>query len=370
MNQVEKFFKRNIEEVKPYLKEIIERYGASMLRLIWESEEAIRLMANENPFGPSPLVFETIRNTLTTINRYPEPTCQELKEKISEYTKLEPRNIVVGAGSLELIDRVSRAFISKGDKALISVPTYSPYEKRVKICGGEVVVVEKPAPNLYWDVEGIKEAVSNNVKILFISSPNNPVGNEIREEDLHELLETGKIIVLDEAYYEYSSRTFSHLVNEFENLVVLRTFSKAFGLAGLRIGYALTNEKVSDYLEKAKVDFNIGCLPMKAAVAALEDLEYMEKAVKETLRERGKVLAGLCEIEGLKPYPSKTNFILVKDKGEFLKASEIVDELLADGILVRNYSYKPGLKGEYFRVTIGRKEQNKAFMEKLKEITR
>lgn len=176
------------------------------------------------------------------------------------------------------------------------------------------------------------------------------------------------IVVIDEAYFEFNKKTYTYFIKDYENVVILRTMSKAFGIADLRVGYLIGNEKVVEYLEKIAIPFQIPTIVAVAATAALEDMEYMEKTTKIIIQERERLYRELSKFKQLKPYPSKANFILIKIVDEKIKADEIVNTLLEDGISIRGATGRPGLKGEFFRISIGKPEHNNMLLEKLEEI--
>ncbi len=365
---INKLFKGHILKVEPYLADVIQKYGLRLVSAFWGSEEAVRLMANENPYGPSPKVKEAIINNLNLLNRYPDPTCFELKNKLAEYTSTNTENIVLGNGSLELIDNICKSFLNLGDEALVTPPTYENYVKRVALNGGVIKEVKRVKPRFEWNIEKIIPAITEKTKVVFVGNPNNPVGNCPSKKVIEELLEENVVVVVDEAYFEYCGKSCVDLIRNYTNLIVLRTFSKAFGLAGLRIGYGVASEELVNYLWHGEVNFHVHVLALKAACAALNDLSYMREVVRKTVNERKWLFNEFKEIEGFKPYPSKTNFILVEVERRKVSASSLVDELINEGIILRDYTNKPGLKGKFFRVTVGKKEENRFMIEKLKEI--
>ncbi|RLE63507.1 MAG: histidinol-phosphate transaminase [Thermoprotei archaeon] len=360
MPSITDYFKPHILKAK--------KYRPTVFMLAEREPGFIRMMANESNYGPSPKVIEAIKEHLNELNRYPDPGYLELKEKIAQYANLKLENVLVGAGSFELIDMLYRGFIDPGDKVILPTPIYSPYLSRLEIAQGEPILIPMKEPDLDWDMDKIVESIDEKTKMAVFISPNNPTGKVVSKDMIKPVLDTGIITVVDEAYYEYCRKTMAKYINEYENLIVLRTFSKAFGLSGLRIGYMLADEKVVDYLEHLELTFHINRLAVIAAMAALDNLEYLNKVVDETVREREKIFKELSKMPALKPYPSNANFILVKIVSDKYSAQYIQEQLKAKKILVRNYSNVPGLKGDYLRITVGRPKENERFLEELRKI--
>ncbi|MHA1208734.1 MAG: pyridoxal phosphate-dependent aminotransferase, partial [Candidatus Freyarchaeota archaeon] len=236
----------------------------------------------------------------------------ELREAIERYIGFEKERILVGNGSTELIDMIFRGFLNSGDEVILSDPTYPLYPIRIQVADGKSVIVPKILPDYRWDIEGIIKAITPRTKIIAVVSPNNPVGNTIPEEALRKLLEQDVLVILDEAYGEFADKTLTHLAKKYENLIVLRTLSKAFGLAALRIGYTIAEPEVIKYLEKIKIPFNVNYIAVQAAIAALGDREYLEKVRREIAQGREYLYREISAIDGLEAFPSQANFVLVK----------------------------------------------------------
>ncbi len=230
-----------------------------------EDKEFLKLCSNENPYGPSPKAVQAIKKEASNIGEYPESAPIELKEAISDYVGVNPTQICVGNGSDEVMDLVEKATMNPGDEALIPIPTFSQYELS---CRSNAMSLKFVELNDYsWDGEKLVNEMKSS-GIAFIGRPNNPTGNMISEEGLKMLLDTGGMIVVDEAYGEFSGESVVDWVGEFENLIVLRTFSKMFGLAGLRVGYGVANSELVRALERVRPPFSVNRLAQKAAVAA------------------------------------------------------------------------------------------------------
>ena len=352
MGDISRFFKPYVKEVDPY-------NPTGILRSLYKSRNYFaRMMGNESPFPPSPRVKEAINSAFSQLGWYPDSTYFELRDALSKYTELQSVNILVANGSTELIDLISKAFIETGDEAILSIPTYSVYRMRLRVAGANIVDVPKLKPDFKYDVEGILRNVNSKTRIIVVVRPDNPVGNMVPENEMIKILSSGVVVVLDEAYYEFCGKTLTNLIDKYENLIILRTLSKAFSLAGLRVGYALTNNKIVKYLERARPAFMVSLLAEKASVAALGDLEYSRSNIRKIIEGREFLLKELSKIKGLKPYPSETNFILVKVENSILPVGKIMMGLVNRGIIVRDYTDAKGLQGEYLRITVSTMEDN------------
>jgi histidinol-phosphate aminotransferase len=327
------------DEAGPNPADISRRYGLP-------PDQILMLSRNENPYGPSPKVWEDLRSV--RIHRYPDP--EPFLETISDYTGYPKQNIVAGAGMDEVITVMARLFLGKGDKALIPIPTYSFYGLAVRICGANPVYQQRGE-----DFE-VDPEIPEGFKLIFLCSPNNPTGNTISEKTVRMIAEsTQAIVFLDEAYAEFADSCLLGLVDEYENLIVGRTLSKAFGLAGLRLGYAIAPEWIAEQYRRISPLFGISGLSLAAGAAALQDVEYMRRCVSIIRKERERMRGS---IKGA--HPSKGNFLYIKTSN---KSKDVVEELLKNGIMVRDCSSMPGAGDNHIRVTIGTNEQNERFLE-------
>jgi histidinol-phosphate aminotransferase len=362
MGDVSRFF-------KPYIKEVDAYNPTGILRSLYRDRSYFaRMMGNESPFPPSPKAKEAMNSVFPTLGWYPDSTYFELRGALSSYTGLQSGSIIVANGSTELIDLISRAFIETGDEAILSIPTYSVYRMRLRVAGANIIDAPKVKPDYRYDVNSILSKVSPKTRIIVVVRPDNPIGNVIPDDDMIRILDSGAVVVLDEAYYEFSGKTLSSLIQKYENLIILRTLSKAFSLAGLRVGYALTNNKIVKYLERARPAFTVSLLAEKIAVAALGDLEYSRNNIKKIIEGRELLLKALSKIKGLKPFPSETNFILVKVENSKLPVGKIMMGLVNRGIIVRDYTDAKGLQGEYLRITVSTMEDNANLIKGLREL--
>jgi histidinol-phosphate aminotransferase len=266
-------------------------------------------------------------------------------------------------GSDELIDLILRLFLEPGDEVINCPPTFGMYPFSTDVCGGRVVDVPR-TEDFTLDMAGIKKALTGKTKAIFVASPNNPTGDIATEREIMELIGTGKIVVVDEAYFEFSNVTMAKLVPAYPNLIVLRTFSKWAGLAGLRIGYGFFPVEIGDYLLKIKQPYNANAAAQVAVLASLADIEYLHANVARIVRERERLFGKLKELDWIRPYPSQGNFILCSlPEG---KAEEIWQKLRKKGMFVR-YFDATRLK-DCLRISVGRPEYTDALVKALKEV--
>ncbi|MFC2021799.1 histidinol-phosphate transaminase [Chloroflexota bacterium] len=325
-------------------------------------ESIIKLDANENPYGFSPRVSQALA-TYPDLNIYPDDGQTGLRKLLEGYTGVNARHIVAGSGSNQLIDLVSRLFISKGDEVINCVPTFGIYRFSTELCGGTLVEVPRDE-NFTVNVAAVKAAISKKTKIIFLANPNNPTGTIIPRQDILEILDSELPVLVDEAYYEFGGQTVAPLVSQYKNLMVLRTFSKWTGLAGLRVGYGLFPPKIADYLLRIKIPYNVNVAALVAVQESLKDIDYLMSTVKAIIDERGRLFEKLVKIEWLKPFPSQANFILCSVlNGE---ARELHQKLQDRGILVR-YFDQPILRN-FIRISVGKPEHTDVLIKALREI--
>ncbi|MBK7581777.1 MAG: histidinol-phosphate transaminase [Myxococcales bacterium] len=321
-----------------------------------EKTGVARMMSNESAVAPSPRVIEAIVQAATRGHLYPSGGA-ELRAKLGSREKLGGDNVLLGAGSTEIIDVIIRTFVAAGEEVLLSVPTFSMYEARTRVCGGIPVLVTMTEDHQH-DMLGLLRAVTERTKVIFLCTPNNPTGNRIPEVDMRRLLRLGLPTVIDEAYYELGDGpSLSHLISEYPNAIVIRTFSKAFGLAGLRVGYALGHASVIKLLARVKVPWNLPAVSIAAASAALDDVAEFESRVAELKTAREELGRSLSRIPGVVAIPSEGNFILVDISHTRVGADGMVAALLGEGVLIRSLGSHHAERS-YVRVTVGTREQN------------
>ncbi|HLB11864.1 MAG TPA: histidinol-phosphate transaminase [Dehalococcoidia bacterium] len=325
-------------------------------------ERIIKLDGNENPYGCSPRVGEALARH-RGYHFYPDPGQQELRKALQNYVGLDASYIIAGSGSDELIDLLLRAVIGPGDKVIDCPPTFGMYRFSTLVCGGRVVDV--PRDDEYHILpDRVLEAVDDGTKMIFLASPNNPTGAPLPLEIVPQLLKTGILVVLDEAYYEFSGKTMAHEVPRHENLIVLRTFSKWAGLAGLRVGYGIMQEAISRHLWKIKPPYNVNVSAQVAVQETLADVPYLMANIEKVIAERERMSQALGDLGFLKPYPSEANFVfcqVLRGRGV-----EIRDALRERGIFVRYFDTP--LTHDALRISVGRPEDTDVLLEALREI--
>ncbi len=331
-------------------------------------KKVIKLASNESPFAPSPKVLKAIEKATRDINRYPDGGCFYLRQELSKRLSVDGNQLIFGNGSDEIIIMALRAFVNPDDEILVSDPSFMLYSIGGKAVGAKVGVI--PMKNFQHDLGAIASAVTEKTKMIFLDNPGNPAGTYIPEEALRAFLNgipKRVVIFLDEAYYEYASfkkdypRSLSWL-SQYPNVIVARTFSKIYGLAGLRVGYAIASEEMIDILNRVREPFNVNSLAQAAAVAALKDAAYYRKRLREFRQQRDSV-SKECEDLGVRVIPGVTNFVLI-DLG--VPALPVSQALLKKGVIVRDMTVW-GLKN-FIRVTIGTEAENKSFIQAFKSI--
>lgn len=326
------------------------------------AERIIKLDANENPYGPSPKVQQALAQ-FCNYHIYPDPNHTRLRALLEKYVGVDKEQIIAGAGSDELIDLIMRVFLEPGDKVINCVPTFGMYTFLTDVCGGEVISVKRTG-DFAVDIPAVLAAIDDRTKLIFIASPNNPTGNLISFEDVQKLLDTGRIVIVDEAYYEFARATVLPLVQEYNNLIVLRTFSKWAGLAGLRVGYGIVPKSIIEHLWKIKQPYNVNIAAEIAACESLSDFNNIKQTIDAIIAERNNLHAALSNLDFLRPLPSSANFIYCAvTRGE---AKQIVDELMKDGITIRYYD-TPLLKNA-IRISVGKPEHTETLITSLKSI--
>jgi histidinol-phosphate aminotransferase len=345
MFDINNIIRENIKKLKPY----------SSARDEFKGEASVYLDANENAFG-SPLD----RN----YHRYPDPMAYAVKMELSKIKGIPARNIFLGNGSDEAIDVLFRSFCNPGkDNVIIVPPTYGMYEVSANINDVELKRVNL-TEDYQLNLEGIAEAIDEHTKIIFICSPNNPTGNSIHREDIETLLANfNGLVVVDEAYINFSrQKSFIQELTEYSNLVVMQTLSKAWGLAGLRVGMAFASEEIIEILNKVKPPYNMNQASQELALAALVNIDQVNTWIKEILKERDQMVLSLKTFDFvLDIYPSDANFILVKTTD----ANAVYNYLVESGIIIRNRN-KVELCEGCVRITIGTPEENKTLINTLK----
>ena len=330
-------------------------------RLGIPAEDIIKLDANENPYGPSPRVYEALADE-TYYHIYPDPDSSSLRQALSQYIGVEASYIVAGHGADELIDLIIRLFISPGDAVINCPPTFGMYRFDTELNGGSIIDIERKE-DFSLHTESVVDLAANNrnIKLIFITSPNNPDGGILDDRCLQQLLQLPLIVVLDEAYIEFAGGSRANWVLAHENLIVLRTFSKWAGLAGLRVGYGIFPPWILSHLLKIKQPYNVNVAGGTAALASLSDVSRLQENVRKIVAERGRLYTALQAFDFLEPYPSEANFILSRVIGR--DAAELKATLAERGILVRYFDTQ-GLRN-HVRISVGTPSQTSVLLEAL-----
>ena len=326
---------------------------------------ATKLASNENPLGPSKKALEAVRSALTSLHRYPDGSCFYLIRKLAAHWGVAPEQLIVGNGSDEIITFAVRAFVEPGDEVVIAHPTFLIYRIASQLAGAKIRTV--PMKDFRYDLAAMRRAVTGRTKMVFIANPDNPTGSYVTRAEVEAFLEglsPDVIVFFDEAYAELAD------VPDYPDtrpwlgrrpVIIARTFSKAYGLAGLRVGYGMAPPDLVEAMHRVREPFNVNSLAQAAAAAALDDGEHLE-ATRRLLREEKRKLSGALKEMGFCCVPSATNFILFHAGPQ---AGEMAQALLRKGIIVRHMQAWD--LPEYLRVTIGLPEENVVFIQTLKQ---
>ena len=326
----------------------------------------IKLASNENALGPSPKAVAALRVAAASLHRYPDSTCRDLRAAVAKKLRVDPSSLIFGNGSDELIVLALRAFVDPGDAVVVAAPTFLIYELQARACGASVVVV--PLKEYRYDLAAMKAAVTPHTKLVFIANPDNPTGTYVTKREFNAFLHglPGQTIVfMDEAYYEFADaadypQTLPSLKND--SLIVTRTFSKAYGLAGIRVGYGVAQPSMIAAMDAVREPFNVNSLAQAAACAALDDAEFLART-RRLIQHGRRYLTKEFEALKLRHVPSLANFILIQlGPG----APEVAQALLQRGVIVREMSAWK-LSG-CLRVTIGTMAENRKFIQALKHV--
>lgn len=356
-------FKKHIQDIKPYepgkpIKELQREYGI---------RHVIKLASNENPLGPSGKAVRAMRKALRDVHLYPEGSCYYLVSRLAQELEIDREQILFGNGSNEIIELIARSFLSEGDEVISSEMTFLVYPILSQTCGAKFRAV--PMKDYRYDLEGILTAITPKTKLIFIANPNNPTGTYVTAREVEDFLSKVPehvIVCMDEAYVDFVDaedfpQMLPYIKNGRQNVIVLRTFSKAYGLAGLRIGYGLASKEMIAYLHKVRQPFNVNALAQVAATAALDDT-FFRWRTKWLVTSGRKFFYRKLKKLGLEYLPSQANFILINVKTD---EHEVFNALLRNGMIVRAMgAYK---LPNWIRVTIGRRSQNAQFMRLLKD---
>ena len=358
---------KGVQSLSPYqagkpIDELEREYGVT---------DIIKLASNENPLGPSPKVVSALQGELADLARYPDGNAFALKDALAKKHAVDIEQITVGNGSNDILEILTRAFVTTEHEIIFSQHAFAVYPIVTQAVGAQAVVV--PAKNWGHDLDAMQQAITDKTRVVFIANPNNPTGTWLGKKELSAFLQaipSHVLVVLDEAYFDFADSDPSaadypngiEWLSSHSNLIVTRTFSKAYGLAGLRVGYSISHPDIADILNRVRQPFNVNSLALKAAEVALDDIDYLESGLK--LNSQGMVqLISAFEKLNLSYIPSIGNFICV-NVGD--NAMKVYDDLLYQGVIVRpvgNYEMP-----EYLRITIGTEKENERFIEALEKV--
>ncbi len=361
---MENLVRKNILKVRHYvpgkpIEEVRRELGLA---------DVIKLASNENCFGPSPKALAAIRKNLKSINRYPDASSFYLKKKMSRILGVDEDQLIFGNGSDEIIGLAVRTFIDNGDEIVIARPTFLIYEIASQI--HNAVVRQVPlTKNFRYDLKSMRKAVNDKTKMVFIANPDNPTGAYVTKSELDEFLKglpARVIVYLDEAYFEFAKYGFRDYPNGLDYLknqavIVSRSFSKAYGLAGLRVGYGISNPDFISYMDRVRDPFNVNLLAQAGALAALDDKKFLKKTLSHVAKEKNAMYAAFQDM-GLEHVKSATNFIIVNVKRD---CKEVFNRLLKEGVIVRDM--KAWGLDTFIRVTVGTRAENRRFVAALKK---
>jgi len=360
MKTDKKYYRDNLRELKPYDPH--------------EVPYKIKLNANENPYGlPEEIIEEILRKAKNLeYSRYPNANSVKLSEAVSSFWGLSRDNIVIGNGSDELIDYLIKAFSEKGRSIITTAPSFAMYKIYSIVNGSNFVQIPLSQDNFSLNEdEVLEEAKKEDSSMVFIAYPNAPTGNYFAEDKITKIIEeSGCLVVVDEAYFEFGEKTFVPLISQYDNLVILRTFSKAYSLAGLRVGYLLSNLEIINEIRKVKSPFNVNTFSQLAAQVVFENKEILKESIKKIVEERERLTNKINELPSFKAHPSRTNFVLA-EVGSKEDTDLVYNKLLKQGILVQIVSDPLFSTSRYFlRITVGNKEENDILIKGLENVSK
>ncbi len=331
-------------------------------------EKIVKMNLNENFAMPNETIQKLLLEACRSIDvrAYPPPRGSLAIKAISSFLGFSESEVSVANGADEIMDLLMKVFVRKGSKVMVVEPSFPMYTFFAQLYGGSAVPVLL-RPDFSLDVDAILKKADKDTRLLFVCSPNNPTGNQFREADIKKVLQEFKgVVIVDEAYADFASGSVVNWVRDYDNLAVLRSFSKAFGLAGLRLGYLVSNESIVEYVQRVVGPFNVNSVTQQAIALALEKWSYFEQKIKLVVDEREWLMKNLKQIDGVNPYPSDANFILFKVTTDDLTSAIVTERMENRNVLVKDRGHLPLLEN-CIRVTVGTRNMNQTFLSALKE---
>ncbi len=372
---IEKTARRALDTLEPYEIEISDLDVVKQFAHGLKPSDVLKFNLNTNPYLPTP-VLEAFAQQITAldVNEYPDATYISVREGLTKYltrfgAKVNAENIMITNGADEALDHVTKCFIDEHAISILPQPTYAMFKVLTEIMGGKTLAVPRKE-DFSIDVDLIRKNISTKTKLLFVCSPNNPTGNTTSNSDIEELLNIEDIVVMvDEAYGEFAKESGEEsalkFLSKYDNLIVVKTFSKAFGIAGVRVGYIITNTEIMNLLNKIRFPNSVGTIPVAIANIALNNVDWMLSVVKNLISERKRLAQELSAFSEFRIFPSSTNFLLIEVSSDW-SSENIMLELMKRGIVIRSYQ-NPYMKN-HLRITIRSPDQNDKLLENLSEI--
>jgi histidinol-phosphate aminotransferase len=356
-------------KIKKLVQEEVRDLSSYEVKVILEQkpdEKIVKMNLNENFAMPSEVVEKLLLDSCRSIDvrAYPPPRGSLAVKAISDFLGFSVSEVAVANGADEIMDLLMKVFVRRSSKVIVAEPTFPMYTFFAELYGGKKIMVMLKK-DFSLDVDSILKRADKETRLLFVCSPNNPTGNQFRESDIKKLLEEFKgIVVVDEAYADFASGSVINWVKDYDNLAVLRSFSKAFGLAGLRLGYLVSSKPVVKYVQRVVGPFNVNSVTQQTIVLALQKWSYFKEKIDLVVKEREWLMKNLKQIDGVKPYPSDANFILFKVTKGDLTSATLTERMENQNVLVKDRGHLPLLEN-CIRVTVGTRDMNKTFVSAL-----
>ena len=377
MVDVSKLVNKNLRNVTPYFHggnvwEISEKYDIPI-------DQLIDFSISTNPLGAPETALQAIRRHLSLIKHYPDPDHEWLLEALAKSVDVNANNVVVSNGSTELIYLFSEVFLGEGYEAVIPVPSFSEYKAAIERVGGNIVFLKcDPAKNFQLNVEEIERTISEKTRIIFLCNPNSPTGCLYEKGDVLQVVrlaaEKDVLVFFDEDYIDFvdddKRYSMAEYVNDYNNLFVLRSLTKFYGLAGVRVGFGIGAPDMADVLRKVKMPWSVNSLAMVATEAAVRDVDFIKSSRRLVSESRKEMVEMFKDIPWLKLYPSETNFLLIEIVKGKLTSAQLREELARKGFLIRDCQDFDGLNNKFFRVTVRRPEENRKLVEQIKSLSK